>query len=108
MELKIQRDEKTVCSMTLTKLKNGDIEIEYVQTDPSYRNKGLASSLLKKAIAIADRSKSNLVGFIEPDRTGGLTFQQEVEWLSRHGFVFQKKYDFGNYNFKPVMIYIPK
>ena len=103
MDLKVQRDGKIVSTMTLKRLKNGDIDIEYVKTDPMYRGQGLSSSLLKKAMTMADKMGVSLVAFIEPDKSGGLTFDQEEQWLARYGFV-KVRYDYGGY-FKPVMIY---
>ncbi len=104
MQLSITRDGKIVSTLDLKKLKNGDIELEYLRTLPEYRTRGCASVLLKKAKMIADKSNKSLIAFVEPDKSGGLTFQQEIEWLTRNGFQHVKRYDFGGY-FKPVMIY---
>lgn len=91
--------------MTLSKTEWGDWEIAYVKTDPLHRGKGFASILLKRAKAIADEVQIPLIAFIDPDKSGGLTYEQEEEWLKRHGFK-KEKYDFGEYK-KPVMIYAP-
>ena len=105
MKLKIHKDGKEVSYMLLTKLPNGDIEIEFSKTDPKYRNRGFASLLLTKAKVMADKMHKNLVTVIDPDNSGGLTYQQEFEWLVRHGFKPVRKYEFEKHNFKNVMIY---
>ena len=104
MQISVKRNGTAVSTMDLKKLHNGDIEIEYMNTLPEYRNQGFASLLLNKAKRIAEKSNTILVAFVEPNKSGGLTFQQETEWLERNGFKHLKRYDFGGY-FKPVMIY---
>ena len=103
MRIKIQRDGKEVAYIIL-KYIHAEIEIEYLHTDPMYRGKGFATSLLNKAKAMSDRMKRPLIGFVDPDKSGGLTHEQEEKWLIKHGFIKIKKYDFGGY-YKPVMMY---
>jgi hypothetical protein len=60
--------------------------------------------LLNKAKAMADKMHRTLVTVIDPDKSGGLTYQQEFEWLIRHGFKSVREYEFEKHNYKSVMI----
>lgn len=105
MEIKIQRNGKVVSFMCLKKTRAGDLEIEMVKTEPEYRSKGLASKLLKRAISISHKDCRSLVAVLDPE-PGGLTYDQEVTWLKKHGFRSVRRYDMGGY-FKPVMVRDP-
>lgn len=105
MEFKVQRNGKVVCFLSLKKTRVGDLEIEMVKTEPEYRNKGLATILLKKAITVSQKDCRSLVAVLDPE-PGGLTYEQEVSWLKKHGFKSIRRYDMGGY-FKPVMIRDP-
>jgi ribosomal protein S18 acetylase RimI-like enzyme len=106
MRLKSYRNKVVVANLTLKKLKNGDVELEYLWVEPKYRKQGIASKLLKSAISMANKKMVGLVAFIEPHKESSLTYDQEVEWLRRNGFKKIKRYDFGRV-YKPVMYYEP-
>jgi len=119
MILKAQRNKREVAYCKLLQTTCGDWEIAYMHVDPDYRGQRIASQLLQRAKAIAERDGVDLVGFLDPDGTG-LTKEQETEWLKRHGFTSLKRYDLSNDrpstfsayirrkpNYKPVMIYSP-
>lgn len=108
MVLKTIKLGKTVGFLELSFLKNGDLEILYLWVSPEHRGNGFATRLLKRAIKVAKSKNKYLVAFVEPHKDSSLTYAQELEWLKRHGFSSQSRYQFGERNFKPVMIYTPQ
>lgn len=119
MILYVQRNKQKVGFCQLWQTTCGDYEIAYMKVDPAHRGRRIATQLLNRAKTIAERSGVDLVAFLEPDGTG-LTAEQERQWLKRHGFKYQKRYDLSNDRpstlsqylrrkprYKPVMIYTP-
>lgn len=93
------------CKLHITAL--GDWEIEYLKIESEYRGLGLATKLLNRAKRVAKRDNCNLVGFIDP-APNGLTKEQETEWLKRHGFEMQARYNLGDSTspiYREVMIW---
>lgn len=105
MKLKIKRSGIIASQLTLTKLKNGNYEIEYVSTLREYRGNGFAGRLIEKAKKFADKELTSLVAFIEPHPASSLDYTQEVDWFIRKGFIRVKKYYFDEGCIKPVMLY---
>jgi ribosomal protein S18 acetylase RimI-like enzyme len=93
MKFTIQRKGQNVAELTLRKVWGSDYEIQYIKVDSELRKQGLASTLLERAKVFASKNRVNLVGLIDPDRTG-LTHEQIESWLKRHGFK-PTSYDFN-------------
>lgn len=72
--------------VTLFKLVGNEWEIGYISVEPQYRGKGIGSELLTRAMSYAVKNGLVLIGFINPERDGGLTHDQIKDWLKRHGF----------------------
>lgn len=60
--------------------------IANVFTAPGWRGRGLATALLKRACADADREGVELQLYPAPLEVGGLTLGELRAWYGRHGF----------------------
>ncbi len=94
MKIRIQRDGKTACELTLKSLGGGDYEIAYLKTEEAHRGQGLARRAMDKAEALADKNGWNLIGFVDTAKGGTLTHETMKAWLKRRGYQFAW-YDFG-------------
>jgi GNAT superfamily N-acetyltransferase len=106
MKITVTRSGKVACELTLAKLRGKDWEIKYLLTDPKHRGEKLAARALARAEHLADRRGWRLIGLVDPDRTG-LTKDQIVGWLKRHGFAHDW-YAFGPNWRKRVLIRTPR
>lgn len=76
----------------LKELHNGDLEIEYIMVNENHRGEGVSNKLLDMAMDLG----VNLVAYIEPHPKSSLTYEDEVKWLCRRGFVSVNDYNFGD------------
>lgn len=105
MRIEIKKKGNVVAWVSLINTKiNGHIEIEYIKVEKEFRGLGLASKLLNKAKKIA--ANTTLVAFIDPHPDSSMTYNEELNWFKRHGFVEKNKYDFGDCK-KNVVVYSP-
>jgi ribosomal protein S18 acetylase RimI-like enzyme len=83
-----RRDGSEVCRLTLDwdpDMADDFAFVKQVKTAPSYRGRGIASGLLRRACADADRSGVELQLYPDPlDR--GMSREQLQAWYGRHGF----------------------
>ena len=89
------RNKQRVGYCRLRQTTSGDLEIAYMKVDPDWRGRGLATTLLNRAKAQAQKADVDLVAFLDPDGTG-LTVSEEVDWLKRHGFKHRRWYDLSD------------
>jgi ribosomal protein S18 acetylase RimI-like enzyme len=85
MKIMITRNRAIVCELGVAKLNIGAWNIVYIETDPKHRGKGLAAEALARLERLADRQDVCLLCVVDSDNTG-LTYDQSVVWLKRHGF----------------------
>lgn len=85
MTLKTWKQGCVVGTLSLTKLKTGEIEIEYLWVHPNFRGNGIASRMKKRAMDVARKQGRSIVSFINPDHSG-MNEEQLKEWNKRLGF----------------------
>jgi ribosomal protein S18 acetylase RimI-like enzyme len=108
MTFKITREGIEAARAEVRHLGGGDWELTWIVTSPQFRSQGMANRLLAKAMALVTRKGNLLVAFLDP-KPGGLTHDQERDWLKRKGFN-SGWYDFGvnGTNNKRAMFWRPK
>jgi len=69
-------------------LKNtfGKLHIKFIYTEPEYRKQGLASSVLRQILDIADKNKVSVI--IQPNSLdSSLETRELIKWYEKFGFV---------------------